>query len=99
VPRYRQIAGIIRGQIEQGQLQPGDRIPSQQQMQDEYAVAKATAAKALKVLVNEGLVVVVPGLGARVARRLAQRPGWARVPNMATSPRPPMARAASQMAQ
>lgn len=72
IPRYRQVAGIIRTQIEQGELSEGDSIPSQIQIQQEYGVAKATASKALAVLVEEGLVVVVPGLGARVARRLAR---------------------------
>jgi GntR family transcriptional regulator len=69
VPRYRQIADILRSVIESGELRPGDQIPSQQQIQDQFAVAKATAAKALQVLKDEGLVVVVPGMGARVTRR------------------------------
>ena len=69
VPRYLQVAAIIRGQIEQGELREGDTIPSREAIQLEYQVARDTAAKALRVLVQEGLVVVVPGRGARVARR------------------------------
>ena len=69
VPRYQQIAGIIRDRIESGELGEGDHIPSQKEIQDTYGVARATAAKALRVLPDEGIVVVVPGVGARVARR------------------------------
>lgn len=69
VPRYLQVAAIIRARIERGELAEGDPIPSRLEIQAEYGVARDTAAKALRVLVNEGLVVVVPGRGARVARR------------------------------
>ena len=73
VPRYQQVAALIRAQIESGELGEGDPIPTREQMQQEYGVARDTAAKALRVLVDEGLVVVVPGLGARVARRLGSK--------------------------
>lgn len=69
IPRYQQVAGIIRARIESGELGEGDPIPSRDRMQEEYGIARDTAAKALRVLVDEGLVVVVPGRGARVARR------------------------------
>jgi GntR family transcriptional regulator len=69
VPRYLQIAAIIRARIERGELQPGDPIPSQITIIQTYGVARATAAKALKVLKDEGAVVVVPGVRALVARR------------------------------
>ncbi len=34
-----------------------------------YDVARMTAHRALQVLVREGLVVIVPGIGALVARQ------------------------------
>ena len=72
VPRYLQVAAIIRARIESGELQPGDPIPSQNTIIQAYGVARATAAKALGVLRDEGIVVVVPGIGALVARRKRQ---------------------------
>jgi GntR family transcriptional regulator len=69
VPRYLQVAAIIRGRIERGELQPGDPIPSQITIMQTYGIARATAHKALGVLKDEGTVVVVPGVGALVARR------------------------------
>jgi len=69
VPRYLQVAAILRGMIQRGELREGDAIPSRETIQADYQVARDTAAKALRVLVQEGLVVVVPGRGARVARQ------------------------------
>lgn len=69
VPRYQQVAGLIRARIESGEIQPGQPIPSQTTIMQRYGVARMTAHKALGVLVDEGLVVVVPGVGALVARK------------------------------
>ena len=61
-----QLAALLRGQIERGELQPGDRLPSQATLVQQYGVARMTAGKALQVLVDEGLAVVVPGMGTYV---------------------------------
>lgn len=69
VPRYRQVAGLIRRRIESGELTVGDSIPSQNWIIQNYGIARQTAHNALMVLVDEGLVVIVPGVGAKVARQ------------------------------
>jgi GntR family transcriptional regulator len=75
-PRYLQLAAILRGQIERGELRSGDALPSQATMVQRYGVARMTASRAVRLLVNEGLAVIVPGMGAFVARRLGiSRPG------------------------
>jgi hypothetical protein len=51
------------------ELEPGEPIPSQNTIIQAYGVARMTAHKPLGFLVDEGLVVVVPGVGALVARR------------------------------
>jgi DNA-binding GntR family transcriptional regulator len=71
LPRYQQTAAIIRDRIRSRELAEGDAIPSQKEIQDQFGVARATAAKALRVLTDEGIVVVVPGVGARVAGKRA----------------------------
>jgi len=68
VPRYRQIANIIRRRIESGELQPERPIPSEAQIMLEFDVARATARHAAEVLRDEGLVVRVPGLGTFVRK-------------------------------
>jgi GntR family transcriptional regulator len=65
-PVYLQIAAILRGQIERGELVPGRPVPSETQLMQRYEVARLTARKAVRVLADEGLVEVVPGRGAYV---------------------------------
>jgi DNA-binding GntR family transcriptional regulator len=69
VPRYRQIAAILRGRIEEGELDADRPIPSEAQIQQEFGVARETARKAVALLREEGWVVTVPGLGTYVRKR------------------------------
>jgi GntR family transcriptional regulator len=62
-PRYKQLAALLRDRITRGDLAPGDRLPSQTTLVQEYGVARMTAGKALSLLVDEGYAVVVPGMG------------------------------------
>ncbi len=68
-PVYLQIAAILRGQIERGELVPGRPVPSETQLMQRYEVARLTARKAVRVLADEGLVEVVPGRGSYVTER------------------------------
>ena len=69
VPPYRQVAAILRARIQSGELAPRQRLPSIADLVQEYGIARTTAAKALKVLVDEGLAEMVPGWGTYVAER------------------------------
>ena len=68
-PLYLQIAAILRDAIERGDYPSGRPIPSETRLMQEHGVARLTARKAVRVLVNEGLVEVVQGRGAYVADR------------------------------
>ena len=68
-PLYLQIAAILRGEIERGVYAPGRPVPSETQLMQRFEVARLTARKAVRVLVGEGLVEVVPGRGAYVVER------------------------------
>lgn len=69
VPRYKQIAAILRGRIEAGELEVNRVIPSEAQIQQEFGVARETARKAVARLREEGWVVTVPGMGTYVRKR------------------------------
>jgi GntR family transcriptional regulator len=69
VPRYKQIAAILRERIESGQLEANRPIPSETDIQGEFGVARATARRAVAVLREEGLIVTVPGMGSYVRPR------------------------------
>jgi DNA-binding GntR family transcriptional regulator len=66
VPAYEQLAGFLRDQIQSGRLGPGEPLPSERFLQEEYEVARGTARHAVEVLRSEGLVVTVQGRGTFV---------------------------------
>ncbi|MFF9050142.1 TetR/AcrR family transcriptional regulator C-terminal domain-containing protein [Streptomyces erythrochromogenes] len=66
-PPYLRIAAGIRRRIADGELAPGDRVPSTRQIAAEWGVALATATKALTTLRLEGLVEPRPRVGTVVA--------------------------------
>lgn len=65
-PIYRRIADSLRARILSGELRDGDRLPGENALMAEYAIARATARQALAVLINEGLAVPKRGSGVYV---------------------------------
>ena len=61
-----QLAGILRGQIERGEIR--DRVPSLTQLAAEHGVALNTVARAFRILKAEGLIYTVRGRGTFVRR-------------------------------
>lgn len=72
VPLYRQLADLIRGQIERGELVPDRPIPSAARLVQEHGLARGTVLHAVRVLVEEDAVYIVPGKGAYVKPNPAQ---------------------------
>lgn len=66
VPYYLQLAAILRGQIQRGELAPGQRLPSEAAVMREHGLSRGTVRKTLEVLRGEGLVETVPTRGSRV---------------------------------
>ncbi len=66
-PLYAQIQGIIEREITSGKLQPGNRIPSEQEIAKKYEVSRVTARKALDNLVAKNLLFRQAGKGTFVA--------------------------------
>jgi GntR family transcriptional regulator len=66
VPSYRQLADQIRVAIASGEYGPDDAIPSLRELQQRSGLALATVQHAIRVLVDDGLVVSVPGRGTFV---------------------------------
>ncbi|MGW4520667.1 GntR family transcriptional regulator [Amycolatopsis sp. NPDC004378] len=67
--KYVAIADELRGRIVRGELPPGARVPSTRRLATDHGVAMATAAKALALLSQEGLVRAEPRSGTVVAGR------------------------------
>jgi DNA-binding GntR family transcriptional regulator len=60
-PLYVQLAAVLRGQIERGEL--SGRLPSVKSLQQQYGVAQGTAERAFRILREEGLVTSGQGRG------------------------------------
>ena len=59
----------LRGQIESGELAPGQQLPSVIKLAEQYDIAVPTVRKAISLLKAEGLVTGVAGYGTFVAER------------------------------
>ena len=57
------VAESIAGQIETGELRPGDKLPSEIAIAEQYQVAYSTARRAMKELRDRGLVESIWGKG------------------------------------
>ena len=69
VPRYQQLARIIRDQIDSGEILPHHPIPSKATLKARHNVAGTTVDRAIQVLKDEGRIITVPGLGLYVTER------------------------------
>ena len=63
---YVELAEILRAQITDGMISPGQRLPSERDLSQTYGVATKTARAALMLLRNEGIAASVRGYGVVV---------------------------------
>ena len=66
-PRYQQLKDLIIGRITSGELQPADRVPSENELVESMSVSRMTANRALRELNDEGYVDRVAGSGTFVS--------------------------------
>jgi DNA-binding GntR family transcriptional regulator len=66
---YRRIAADLREAIRSGDLKPGDRLPTEQELGERYGVSRNTVRLAVGMLINEGAITSTPGRGTFVRDR------------------------------
>jgi GntR family hexuronate regulon transcriptional repressor len=71
---YQQIARTIAAAIEDGRYAPGDRLPSERELADDFGVSRPTIRDAMIALEFQGLVEARQGSGVyvRAARQIAE---------------------------
>lgn len=72
VPIYLQIEQILTDQIDKGILKPGESIPSEPSMCEQFGVSRMTARKAVDYLVRQGVVERIRGKGTFVCEHEKQ---------------------------
>lgn len=77
LPLYYQLKEWLISQIEDGVLQPGNQIPTEFALMEQYALSRGTVRQAINELVNEGRLYRIHGRGTfvsspRVEHRMAQ---------------------------
>ena len=65
----------LEGRIARGDLAPGEQLPTERELRDEFGVSRVTVRRALASLTDDGLVHAIQGRGTFVGSgRLAEPP-------------------------
>lgn len=67
IPLYYQLKQWLEEQIDRKDLKPGDFIPSERELSEQFGISRMTVRQALLELVNEGKLVREKGRGTFVA--------------------------------
>jgi DNA-binding GntR family transcriptional regulator len=68
-PKYAQVIAELQRRIESGEYPPGSLMPSEHQLSAEFAIARPTVVRALRVLRQEGWIETQQGKGSFVRSR------------------------------
>ncbi|MDI3480951.1 MAG: GntR family transcriptional regulator, transcriptional repressor for pyruvate dehydrogenase complex [Tepidanaerobacteraceae bacterium] len=66
---YESIIEQIKNMVDKGEMQPGDKFPSERELMEKLGVSRAVLREAFRVLESRGLVESRPG-GGRYLRRV-----------------------------
>ena len=67
-PLYHQLKELLAERIARGEWQPGDMLPTEEQLQEQYEISRTTVRQALKELEVEGRISRQRGRGTFVSR-------------------------------
>lgn len=67
--KYRQIQNFLKEQIQKGNYQVGDYLPSENELCARFSITRTTARKALDELLREGFIEKHHGKGSQVRER------------------------------
>lgn len=70
-PLYRLIADDLRQRIESGALAPGEQLPNEKDLGEQYRASRNTVREAIRWLINRGLVEPRSGQGTFVRQKIA----------------------------
>jgi GntR family transcriptional regulator len=68
LPLYFQLKQLLEERVERGDWQPGDMLPTEKQLQEQFDLSRTTVRQALRELELDGLVTRYRGRGTFVAK-------------------------------
>ena len=68
---YEGVVEKLKASISSGELQPGDPLPSERRLMDDFGVSRSSLREAFRVLELLGLIESIPGKGRFVRRPLS----------------------------
>lgn len=70
---YKSVYDALKGQIDTGQIRPGEKLPTENELAEIFEVSRITVQKAMGMLVQEGYVIRRPGRGSFAAEHIEQQ--------------------------
>jgi len=67
IPLYYQLVETIRDRITAGELKPGEQLPGERELGEQYGISRMTVRQALQYLIREEALIAKQGLGTFVA--------------------------------
>lgn len=74
IPLYERIFNHVYQRITSGDLKPGERVPSEKELAEQFKVSRITSKKALELLAQHKLVERIQGKGSFVAELIPDTP-------------------------
>jgi GntR family transcriptional regulator len=73
IPLYYQLENVLREKLTSGAFEPGDKMPTEIELIEEYGVSRITVRQALQALADDGLIERKQGRGTVVSARKSRR--------------------------
>ena len=73
IPKYHQLARILRKRSQDGEWEPQSAIPSERQLEQQYRISRPTIRQAIELLIREGYLYREHGKGTFVMPQKLQK--------------------------
>ena len=78
-PLYKQLEKLILDKITNGTLTPGNKLPTENELSEQYHVSRVTVRKAFAALYSQGYLGKKSGKGTFIAEKKMQRSLYVRL--------------------
>ncbi|QQK77723.1 FadR family transcriptional regulator [Salicibibacter cibarius] len=73
---YEEVVKQLENMIFEGNLSPGDLLPTERKLAEDFGISRSTLREAYRILEREGIVETKPGGGRYISHRLDDYRDW-----------------------